>query len=396
MIISIITKEVRLTSLYKYILLSESLKKENIYIKIFMPQFFFNEIKRLINYLEGKKEYFRYLDQIKNLDFIACEDKTHRFNQEQMSNSIMVKNGIFDSDYILYVSDKRSKINIPNNREIINKTIAIKMRNCNDIYYNPIFKSSELFTIWVPSDVYSDHSSIRSEYSILQKGTKYNVDFVSPLELCDVPNPYIDIDIDYIYNKYNLDKDKKTILYYFTTNDNNEELIAKKFLSDNKLKEKYNLLLTDKPYQFNFSRSTRTHIPEKGIAINKYSDFLVDYVDYEWIMRNVIYCVVGGISTVIRETLVCNIPVLSISKENITRYQGVDVPTSDFFKKIFNKNISKYSQFEGLEASLEEDWISCLERIRNQEYDFKKKKKIWCGDISLEDKIKKIYKDKKT
>ncbi len=401
MIISIITKDIRLTALYKYILLQEELKKEHIELKIFILNSFYYEIKKFMDSLNGKKEYLEYLDYLKILNFVICEDQNKRFNEEQMMNSEMVKQGIFDSDYVFYVSDKRVKINIPNNKGLIDKTIAIKTRSCNDIYYHSMFANRKSFNTWVPSEIYSNHSSIENQINIAKSTnprSSCKIDFVSPLEQCDIPNPYINLNEDYIVNKYNLDNNKKTILYYFTVNDRNEDLIAKKFLSDEKLKEKYNLLLADKPYSFAFSISTRTRETKNlkdCVLISKYSDIIIDYVDYEWILNNMIYCIIGGISTAIREALVCNVPVLSVSKENITRFLGNDIPTHEFLKKRFNKEVSKTDQFEGLETSLNEDWIPYLERIRDQEYDFKIKRNMWCGNISLKDKIIKLREDLK-
>jgi len=400
--ISIVTKEIKLNCLYKYILLSENLKEENINIRIFMPMHSYGEILKFKSFLKEKKEYSRYLEKINDLDFAICEDGNHKFDHKKMMNSQMVKKGIFDSDYILYVSDKRSKINLPSVKEIIDKTIIIKMRSCNDIYYPSFLKAGKLMAIWIPSETYTNHCSIKnqcSDFFIPEKIKKEdvsinpicNVDFISPLETCDISNPYIDIDEDYIVNKYSLDKNKKTIWYYFTTNDENDELIAKKFISDEKLKEKYNLLLVDKPYQFYPSSSTRSNFPEKGIRIAQYSNLIVDHVDYEWIMRNMLYSVIGGISTAIRETLICNVPVLSILKKNSMQYQGNTMTFSQFFKQIFDKNIENSDQFEGLEIELNDDWIPCLDKIRDQKYNFEIKRKMWFGDFSLEKRIKKLY-----
>jgi len=384
MILSIVARQVRITSLYKYVILQEELSNIGIDLKIYlMKNAYINAVHAIVNDYKEDPRYSNYCSKILKLNVVYCEGKS---KTPELLNSF-VKNGILDSDYIIW-SAENDKMIFPPNKEIIRKIIFTKLRFCNDVFFHDNFiEKPKMF--WFPSRYYNNHYNI--SFFMNKFGSKEvinSIGYVSPIELCDVKNPYITLNKNDLIKKYKIDENKKTFIYYLSRpylykSMDYEKDIVDKFLSD-KFKSKYNILFAAKPYNY-----LKTDSNYRDVQI-------IDFFDYDTVMREIVSGVLGGISTATRESLVFEKPVLSVKtqiihKKNFPKKRQ-EITSDGALKQRFPKSgLSNKHQFEGLESLINDDWDKNIEKMFSVKYDFSMKRKIWCGDISLFDKIKKEF-----
>jgi len=214
------------------------------------------------------------------------------------------------------------------------------------------------------------------------------VQYVSPLETCAIKNPYVNFNKDYIYKKYSLDQNKRTIIYYLTSNRDQVCLSTlNKIISNRNISNKYNILVVSKQFHV-YQQNVQNAILK---IHNQVSAKTIDFFDYEFIMNNLVYCIVGGISTAIRESLIHKIPVVSVQKgedflPSIKKRKPIKL--NDYLKNRFGKNIKHSDQFEGIESGPNGDWLKLFDSINKTKYNFEKKRAMWFGNIELSEKIK--------
>ena len=145
MIISVFTRDIKLTCIYKFVMLQDQLKNLGAHLNIFVVREFYEFLQEVINKFENFPEYSSYCSLIKGLEIIPCDHNDH-LTYEMMSNDPIAKSGILDSDIVLLDVDRRLMISIPPIKELISKTICCKFRSCNDLRYhqflalgNPIY-----------------------------------------------------------------------------------------------------------------------------------------------------------------------------------------------------------------------------------------------------------------
>ncbi len=379
MIISISTMHIRLTALYKYVILQEELEKIGINLRIYLNSYQYkNAILKMADDLSNKSEYFNYADKIYKLNFIPVEGKSRTI---ELQNSFL-NHRILDSDYIIW-SAENDKMLFPPNKDLLGKMIFTKLRSCNDIFWHQNFITSPK-AFWFPSKYYNNHYNIGKLTKIIGESIINKIDYVSPLEICDIPNPYINIKD--LKEKYKIDDKKKTLIYYLSRpylyqNEDYEKDIVDKFLLD-KFRSKYNILFANKPYTYSSTGKFYRNVK------------IIDFVDYEQVMREIVSGVLGGISTATREALVFNKPVLSINKKIIHKRnfpKKMQEITNDSALKIrfLKAGLLNKHQFEGMEIPVNADWFKYLNAMFSMKFNYSKKKNIWCGNIQLIDKIKK-------
>ncbi len=370
MIISIFTREIKITCIYKYILLQQELIELGANLKIFVVSEFYKELQNVVQKFKDIPEYSHYCSLINSLDIIPCDYNDH-LSRTRLVRSPIMKSGILDSDIVLLSIDRRLMISIPPVKELINKTICCKFRACNDLRYHRDLVLGEPIGLWIPSENYDNHISIPA-------GSK--ISHVSPFEICDIPNSLLTLNDDFIRNKYSLDPNKKTLLYYVSPwasdkSNTQEELILNRLLKGD-VSEKYNILLAQKSYS--------------SFSLKEHDKFNIDFFDHDYLMRNEVSYIVGGISTAIRESLINEIPVLSIYEDQyeILAKRKVIKSLKCHLSGRFRKDISMFDQFEGIESNLSSDWIANLEELQDKIYNYSEKKKMWFGNKSLLNKLK--------
>jgi len=368
MIISIFTRDIKLTCIYKYVMLQEQLNDLGACLNIFVVREFYDFFQNIISEHEKIKEYYHYCSQLKNLKIIPCDHNDH-LSQSQLLKDPIMESGILNSDLILFNIDRRLMISLPRIKEFINKIVGYKFRSCNDLRYYDYFK------LWIPSCTYDNHNHIRY---IGIKNKSNLIEYVSPFETGDVSNSFLKLNKDFIQNKYSLDPKKKTLLYYISPwasakSSTQEEKILNKLLN-NILKE-YNVLLLQKPY-FSFS-------------LKEHEKFNIDFFDYDYLMRNEVSCIVGGISTAIRESLIYEIPVLCMYRDQFKINFRKDIKSmTRHLSDRFGINIRMYDQFNGMFANVNSNWVKRFNLIENKKYDYSKKREMWFGNKSLLNKLK--------
>jgi len=377
--ISILTQYIKLTTIFKYLILKQKLQNKGIEIEVFVSSIFKKTLNEVIDRFKIIDRYRYYCNELSNFNF-------REFSFENLKL-------IDDSDLIILSSDfyqipiyceKYSNIFKKYLNRTRKKIVYSKMRSCNDFFYSTDFCEDKLNPIWVSSKMYKKIQTfnpmpIGNEKITYSFGKRLDecfsmIDYVNPLEICDVENPFVKFEENSIRNKYNLNN-KPIIIYFYPKYD---DLSIGKGLNSEIIQDKYDVLMVNKPYYLKNSNDRR----------------IIDFFDYSFIIQNMVFCIIGGLSTAVRESLIYKIPVLNmIDDRSFMPRKGTTL--KNHMKKRFGISFKNSSQFEGksVDFSLKEDfkhWIKLLEEISYSDFNFTQKKDVWFSNLTIEDKIKEL------
>jgi len=389
--INIITKSIKPSTYFKHIYLSRELKKFGIDVNILTDRYRIGQHKDFINQYKNDNIYENYINEVKNLS-IECYEHLPAYIFKKVQTNFFKKISSYEDDYFLIGMELPPNLLMNEFSSVLKdskKIIFYKTRLCNDIFRN----GKEALCAWLPSEVYISKGSLGL---FLSRVKKYPIDFVKPLEICDIDNNLIDIDVQkkHIIEKYRIDENKPTIFFNMSNsrdtfkNDdkigNTDVCIFRRLLTDKILSSKFNILISPSPYYYWQSK-------EQENPDNK----IIEHIDYSCIMRSgLVSIIIGGISTCISESLMYKIPVLNISPNFIA---GVE--SQEHLDRHFGKsNVLVSDRFEGYQADVDDNWIEKINMLINnkEKFDYEKKKKIWFSNNLLGNQIIQTFIKKKS
>lgn len=335
------------------IILKNQCKKINIDIDFFITsEFFFNSmLKTFIDSHQKYKIEVEFLNQIKLLTDI---EELKKYNKIIISEDFKFNRKILDNNRINF------------HKEVKN-IFSYKFRICNDIYESPLIKKEQ----WLPSEVFK-YNSLNYKQD--------NCDYVQPLEV-NKKNIYENNDNFYL-DKYQISKPliiyQDTIMkpkYHNRLNEHyTDNLLRNKIITNKEINNKFHILISGNPYET--KEYISTYIESKNI---------IDPIDLDYLLNKFCKCLISGISTSIRESLLLEIPVIRPKNIKISNKNYDDI-----LRNRFDNKIQSTDEFEGKFININDNLIDNINFCINKKFNFNTKKNIWFDKKDLFSKIKEI------